>query len=251
MPPVSNTASGSDVQAYIGSLARAVLVVFAAFLCAFALVGLGAPLLASTFGWQSGSMAHQVAASVLQFVGFGVGVAGYLALTDQWEIVRARVPSLRDLGYIAAGVVVIFVAAAAAGRLLSQFGVDVAQNQVVETGRRNPRYFLYMIPITILFVGPFEELVFRGAVQGTLRKAYRPMAAVVIASGMFGVVHWIALTGGGSRVSYVLVAGVLGLVLGYAYEKTANLVVPSVIHGLYNAVLFGIQYAASTGLMPA
>ena len=251
MPPATNTASGPDIQDYVGSLARAVLVVFAAFLCAFAVVGLGAPFLASTFGWSGDSITYRVAASILQFVGFGVGVAGYLAITDQWDIVRAHVPSLRDVGYIAAGVVTILVSAAVAGQLLSQFGVDVAQNQVVETGRQNPVYFLYMIPVTLLFVGPFEELVFRGAVQGTLRRTFRPMAAVVIASGLFGLVHVVALTGGGSQLSYVAVAAILGLVLGYAYEKTANLVVPAVIHGLYNAVLFGVQYAAMTGLMPS
>ena len=251
MSSAPTAASDTDLQARIGSLTRAVLVVFLAFLCAFAVVGLATPVLASTFGWSTDSMAYRVAASILQFVGFGVAVVGYLAITDQWGIVRAHVPSLRDVGYIVAGVVTILVAAAVAGQILARFGVNVAQNQVVETGQRNPRYFLYMIPVTLLFVGPFEELVFRGAVQGTLRRAYRPMVAVVIASGLFGLVHLVALTGGGSQLSYVAVAAVLGLILGYAYEKTANLVVPAVIHGLYNAVLFGSQYAAATGLLPS
>ena len=242
-----SNARGADWQARLSSLAWAVFVIFAAFLCAFAVVGLGAPFLASAFGWGSESMAYRVATSVLQFVGFGVGVAGYLAITDQWNILRAHVPSLRDVGYIVGGVVSILALAALVGQLLAQFGVDVAQNQVVETGRQNPRYFLYMIPVTLLFVGPFEELVFRGAVQGTLRRAFRPMVAVGIASGLFGLVHLVALTGGGSQLTYVAVAAVLGLILGYAYEKTANLVVPAVVHGLYNAVLFAVQYVSLTG----
>ena len=244
----STAARGAGWQARLSSLAWAGFVIFAAFLCAFAVVGLGAPLLASAFGWESQSMAYRVTASVLQFVGFGIGVAGYLTITDQWDILRAHVPSVRDLAYIVGGVVAILALAALVGQLLSQFGVDVAQNQVVETGQQNPRYFLYMIPVTLLFVGPFEELVFRGAVQGTLRRAFRPMVAVAIASGLFGLVHLVALTGGGSQLTYVAVAAVLGLILGYAYEKTANLVVPAVVHGLYNAVLFAVQYASLTGL---
>ena len=251
MSSASNAAPRSDIQARIGSLARAVLVIFAAFLCAVAIVGLVAPLLASAFGWSTDSMLYGVVQSVLQFVGFGIAVAGYLAITDQWGIVRAHVPSLRDVGYIVAGVVAILATAAVVNQLLAQFGVNVAENQVVAMGQRNPVYFLYMIPVTILFVGPFEELVFRGAVQGTLRRAFRPMVAVVIASGLFGLVHFVALTGGGSRLTYVAVAAALGLILGYAYEKTANLVVPAVIHGLYNAVLFGAQYAAMTGMLPS
>ncbi len=251
MSSASNTARHADLQARLGSLARAVLVIFVAFLCAFAVVGLLASPLASALGWGTDSTLYGVVTSVLQFVGFGIGVAGYLAITDQWDIVRAHVPSLRDIGYIVAGVVFILVAARLMSMLLTAFSVDVAENQVVETGRRNPVYFLYMIPVTILFVGPFEELVFRGAVQGTLRRAFRPMVAVVIASTLFGLVHLVALVGGGSQLSYVAVAAVLGLVLGYVYEKTANLVVPAVIHGLYNAVLFGLQYAATTGALPS
>jgi hypothetical protein len=106
-----------------------------------------------------------------------------------------------------------------------------------------------MIPVAILLVGPFEELVFRGGVQGILRRTWGPGVAIVVASVLFGLVHWIALTGaGGSRVPYVTVAATLGLVLGYLYERSRNLVVPAVVHGLYNTVLFGAQYLSATGM---
>jgi membrane protease YdiL (CAAX protease family) len=36
---------------------------------------------------------------------------------------------------------------------------------------------------------------------------------------------------------------VLSLILGATYEDTDNLVVPSVIHGGYNALIFGSMYA--------
>ncbi|MFB6194938.1 MAG: lysostaphin resistance A-like protein, partial [Haloplanus sp.] len=167
-----------------------------------------------------------------------------------WDLLQVKMPSLRQVGLVAVGVVVLVFAQVAIARLLTALGVRVAQNQVVATGQQDPRYFLYMIPVAILLVGPFEELVFRGGVQGILRRTWGPSVAIVVASVLFGLLHWFALTGSGAvaKVPYVTVAAMLGLVLGYLYERSRNLVVPAVVHGLYNTVLFGAQYLAATGL---
>lgn len=233
------------------SLARAIFVILAAFLSASLAVIVGTDLLVAVGVFARGDVGLQVAGTVLQLAGFGVAVAGYFAIGHHWDVLRLRAPTLRDVGWTVAGVVAILVGAAAVGQLLARLGVNVAQNQVMTVGRENPEFFLYMIPVSLLLVGPFEELVFRGAVQGFLRRTFGVALAVVIASALFGVVHWLALTGGGSRLSYVAVAATLGLILGYVYERTENLVVPSVVHGVYNSVLFGVQYAAVTGLLPA
>ena len=230
-------------------LFKGVLLIVAAFLCATAVVGLGANALVSAGVVARDTLEFRVVAAVLQFVGFGVGVGGYLAITRDWDLVQLRVPTVRTLGLIAVGVVALVLAQLAIARLLTVLGIQVAQNQVVVTGQQDPRYFLYMIPVAILLVGPFEELVFRGGVQGILRRTWGPGVAIVVASVLFGLVHWIALTGGGgSRVPYVTVAATLGLVLGYLYERSRNLVVPAVVHGLYNTVLFGAQYLSATGM---
>jgi len=230
-------------------LLRGVFLIAGAFLCAIAVVGLGANVLVAAGVVARDTLEFRVVASVLQFVGFGVAVAGYLAVTRDWELIRLRTPTLRSLGLIAIGVVGLVLAQLAIARVLTVLGISVAQNQVVVTGQQDPRYFLYMIPVAILLVGPFEELVFRGGVQGILRRTWGPSVAIVVASVLFGLVHWVALTGGsGSRVPYVTVAATLGLVLGYLYERSRNLVVPAAVHGLYNTVLFGAQYVTATGM---
>ncbi|MFB6156299.1 MAG: lysostaphin resistance A-like protein [Haloferacaceae archaeon] len=230
-------------------LIQSIIVVLVAFLGAVVLAALGASLLGA-LGVARESMAGRVGLTVLQFAGFGVGLAGVLHVGDDWAVVtdHVRVPTLRDAGYAVAGLVAVLGAAAAVGQLLSALGIDVAQNQVIAIGRENPRFFLYMIPVSLLLVGPMEELLFRGTVQGLLRRAWGPAAAVVVASALFGLVHWVALTGAGSRVSYVAVAAALGLVLGAVYELTDNVVVPAAVHGVYNAVLFAVQYAVVTGV---
>jgi hypothetical protein len=230
-------------------LLRSLLLIVVAFLCAAAIARPGADALVAAGVVTADGLEYRVAAAVFQFVGFGVAVGGYLAVTRDWALVDLRRPTLRHVGLIVVGVVALLLAQVGLARLLTSLGVQVAQNQVIATGRRDPRYFLYMIPVAVLLVGPFEELVFRGGVQGILRRTWGPGVAVVVASVLFGVVHWIALTGGGgTRVPYVVVAATLGLVLGYLYERSRNLVVPAVVHGVYNAVLFGLQYASATGL---
>jgi len=230
-------------------LFKGVLLIVGAFLCAAAVVGLGANGLVSAGVVARDTLEFRVVAAVLQFLGFGVGVGGYLLVTRDWDLVEVRVPTLRTVGLVAVGVVALLLAQIAIARLLTVLGISVAQNQVVVTGQQDPRYFLYMIPVAIFLVGPFEELVFRGGVQGILRRTWGPSVAIVVASVLFGLVHWIALTGGGgSRIPYVTVAATLGLVLGYLYERSRNLVVPAVVHGLYNTVLFGAQYLSATGM---
>jgi|AntDeeMetageno50_2_1112565.scaffolds.fasta_scaffold01293_6 membrane protease YdiL (CAAX protease family) len=189
-----------------------------------------------------------VVRTVAQFIGFGIAVAAYLSLADAWSVLRARAIDLRGVGWIAAGVVTLLIVSTGVGAVLSQFGIVPATNQVIAMGQENPVVFLYMIPITLLFVAPFEELVFRGAAQGLLRRAFGPAIAVAVASALFGAVHLIALIGGGTgQLAYVAVAALLGVVLGGLYEHTNNLLVPIVVHGLYNATLFAIQWVNATG----
>lgn len=250
MPAVYSGERGST-RARLVSLGKGLLVVVLAFLGALVLASLARRGLLSA-GVGEATTAHRVLVSVAQFLGFGLGVAGYLGATDDWSLVtdRVRRPTARDAGYLVVGIVVLLVAANVVGRLLAQFGIEVAQNSVILAGQDDPTFFLWMVPVSILLVGPFEELVFRGGLQGLLRRTWGPTPAVVLASAGFGAVHLPALIGGqqGALV-YVLVAAALGVVLGVAYERTGNLLVPAGAHGLYNATLFSVQYAAATGLV--
>jgi membrane protease YdiL (CAAX protease family) len=185
---------------------------------------------------------------VLQGVGFGIAVAVYMALTRDLDLLKYRLPTLRDLGWAAGGLVALFVGYLAIAVVVSQLGVDTAENAIVEQGRENPELVLYLIPLAIFVVGPSEELLFRGAIQGVLRRAYAPIPAIVIASALFGVAHVFALSGSGAGVLvYIAVTFVLGCILGYVYERTANLVVPALIHGVYNAILFSLLFVQVSG----
>ncbi|ESS05658.1 MAG: putative metal-dependent membrane protease [uncultured archaeon A07HB70] len=233
------------------ALGKGVLIVVVAFLGALVIAGVTRSLLLGV-GIGEDATTHKIVVSAGQFLGFGLGVAGFLAATDDRTLVtdRLRRPTLRDAGYLLAGTVVLLVAANALGGLFARLGIEVAQNSVILAGRDDPTFFLWMVPVSILLVGPFEELVFRGGLQGLLRRSWGPAPAIVLASAGFGAVHLPALIGGQQgAIVYVAVAAALGLVLGAAYERTGNLLVPAGAHGLYNAALFSFQYAVATGLV--
>jgi membrane protease YdiL (CAAX protease family) len=192
---------------------------------------------------------------VIITIGVGLGGVGLLYLRVRPELLAIRVPSLRD--WLAAlvgtgmmfGVVIPGAMAVAAVQLA--IGVEAAQNNVAVLAEQDATVLLVLIPLAFLVIGPGEELLYRGAVQGRLREAFGAPAAIGVASLLFAAIHFVAL--GGPASGRFLTIGLLFLpaaVLGAAYEYSGNLVVPALMHGAYNAVLFGLLYLFMTMDVP-
>lgn len=246
MDPVDSPGERS-LAAVAFRLAQGIGVVLAAFVFAVVVASAGAGALVSAGLVRPETVPYQVAVTVFQFVGFSVAIAGYLLVADDGELIGYGVPTRFGWGLVAVGVVGLLAAQFGLSYLLTQLGIQVGENQVILLGREDPRFFLYMIAVSILLVGPIEELLFRGVVQGLLRRALSAWPAILLASGLFGLVHVWAVQGAtGQQLVYAVVAAALGLVLGYLYERTGNVVVPGIAHGVYNAVLFAIQYVVAT-----
>jgi|AntRauTorcE11898_2_1112593.scaffolds.fasta_scaffold08631_2 membrane protease YdiL (CAAX protease family) len=187
--------------------------------------------------------APYLVSAALQFVGFLLIGVGYLLWADDRALVNVRLPTLRDVGLVLGGFGAIFVANIGLSYLIRVLGLETAENSVITAGRSNPEVFLLMVPISLLLVGPGEELLFRGIVQGLFKRAYGPLPAILIASALFGVVHYLALSGSG-KIVYVAVAAILGLVLGTVYELSDNIAVPALAHGVWNSYLFLGQWVS-------
>lgn len=184
---------------------------------------------------------------LLQGVTFGGLAVLYLRFRDLgFDFVPLTMPDRRDVAVTIVGIVTLLGLLVVASTIISSLGLQSAQNQIVTIGQQNPAVFLLLVPLSFLVVGPGEELLYRGLVQGTLRETLHPARAIVLASALFASIHLFSLTGEGKLV-YVGIAFVLALVLGASYEYTDNLAVPAVIHGAYNAVQFGSAYLTATG----
>ncbi|WP_256686245.1 CPBP family intramembrane glutamic endopeptidase [Halococcus qingdaonensis] len=153
------------------------------------------------------------------------------------------VPSLRDVVTALSGYALALIAQFVGSILLTVVGVQPAENQIGQIAAQNPELLLLLIPASFIIIGPGEELLFRGIVQGRLRESFGPVPGVVLASAVFAAIHFQSLTGGvGGRLATITVLFLPSLVFGAAYEVSDNLVVPAFIHGAYNATLFTLLY---------
>ena len=80
-----------------------------------------------------------------------------------------------------------------------------------------------------LLAGVGDELLFRGAIQGWLMAKTDPVTAVIAASVLFGLVHYVSFT-------YFLVATGLGFILGAAYLLSESLALVMIWHALYDMI---------------
>jgi len=100
-----------------------------------------------------------------------------------------------------------------------------------------------MVPAMLLAVGPAEEYLFRGVVQGYLRQSFSAWGAVGWSALLFAVVHLPnLLSNPEAGIVSVPVWLTIGVVLGWLYERTAALLVPVLVHGLYNAAVITLLF---------
>ena len=113
---------------------------------------------------------------------------------------------------------------------LQQFWPDLAPQDSVkiflESGHWGTR--LIMAGAAVVVAPLVEETVFRGFVYGVLKRFAEPFFAAIISSALFALAHFHL----GSAVPlFVLALGFTG-----AYERTGSLMVPMLMHALFNGI---------------
>lgn len=247
---MEQSADDSLFGARVQHIGEAIVVIVVAYICASVAISLLDPLVSSLAETVEGTNVTVVARTVIQFVVMTGVVAWYVRFVDTDELLAVRQPDRSAVALIVGGTVLLLVCQYLINQLLQWANFAPGANQAVLAGAGDPTYFLLMIPVSLLIVGPAEEILFRGAVQGRLRQSWGVWPAIVVATVLFGLIHIPAISGGfGAQLSYALLVGVLGLLLGYLYEYTRNIVVPSLIHGAYNGTLFGLLYLGEIGVI--
>lgn len=222
-------------------LASALFVVLFALLVASAVTAPAAALVVRVGLVAEGGNALQLFQTVVQFGAFLLAVLAYLAFTDEWGLLRISRPSRFHVALAVAVAVLLLALQYAALFGLQQVGITAGQNQAVVPGGDPVTYYVAMIVVSLLVVGPVEELLFRGVVQGGIRQAFDAVPAILIASVVFGLIHLPAVEGSmAAQWAYVGIAVGLGCVLGLLYERTDNVLIPGFAHGLYNAMIYGV-----------
>jgi membrane protease YdiL (CAAX protease family) len=207
---------------------------------------------------------------IFQFAGFVLFGLGYLrwrgldreAITQYFGV---GVPSLKEIGLIlvtwvvmiiVAGIVAQVVMIAATELFGSGAAEEPAENPVSGLVAENPEIVPAMVLFMFLVVGPAEEFLFRGVIQGRLRERLSAVPAIVIASAVFASAHVLALWGQ-DPVAIAMTVTILfvpSLGFGAIYEYTGNIVVPALLHGFHNSVvvtvvLLGAQASAQESVI--
>ncbi len=188
---------------------------------------------------------HRVGAALAKIVGHRAWLP-----TRRFRI-PVHVPSVRDLLLVVGGYVAAFVLIGTVGYAISIAGVEGASNTSAEVGLENPALLLWLVPGSILLIGPGEEILFRGVVQGRFRERFGPGTAIALASLVFASIHYTALSGAASA-RFVTIGLLLipAVIFGVIYEISENIVVPALVHGLYNATLFSLLYVTTLVAAP-
>lgn len=108
------------------------------------------------------------------------------------------------------------------------------------------------IAIAVIIAPLTEEVIFRALLQGTLFRLYRSRwLAIVVSAAIFALLH-LAIRGNVpagefslAQMETIVPLFFLGLVLGYAYEKSRSLYRPICIHMGFNALSLLILWLES------
>lgn len=83
------------------------------------------------------------------------------------------------------------------------------------------------IALVAALAGLGEELLFRGVLQAGLSEWLGPAGGLLLASLLFGLAHCIT-------PAYLVLATLMGLYMGLLYQWSGNLLLPVLVHALYD-----------------
>lgn len=116
------------------------------------------------------------------------------------------------------------------GRLVYGSDFQMPKNESLEMLASVPIFLKIIVIFSAALVVPiFEEFLFRGLIQSTLRThLHSPWLGILLTSLVFVVMH-------GHRAHWLPLMG-LSVCMGYAYEKSGSILRPICIHVIFNSV---------------
>ena len=194
--------------------------------------------------WLISRLKHVTPSDSTQFIlqtisldWLGLVLIGLMLARRGWDWGKAFGLTTRGLGRILALGGVAFVAVMpffwfysmlyALG--LRWFGVDPTLQQVALTitGQESLGVRIYLIFVAVMMAPLFEEMLFRGIILPALAKRIGVGHAIILVALLFALVHL--------HLPALLPLMVMSIAFSLAYLYSGNLLVPIVMHGLFNA----------------
>ena len=170
----------------------------------------------------------------LQAIGYGVAILAVCLLANRFGVTPKSLGLRRHQGPPAAALALagwiacypFLVLAALINQAMVPTDSEILQDYLKrflseEGATSNP--IVWLCIVVVLPVA--EEIIFRGALFGGLRRLMPPWVAMVLAGLLFGLMH---------DGATVLPVATLGILLAWTYEQTGSLKTACLLHGLHN-----------------
>lgn len=145
------------------------------------------------------------------------------AFRFEWNGIAAFLRAVIGYGLLLYGV------SALIDYLLSSAGIALPPQFILDTESLTIHGIGGMLLFGVIGAPFVEELFFRGYLL-TILQGRGNLFALIVSSLIFGLIHL--------QPAYMLYLSVTGFVLGFAYLRTRNLLVPMTIHALNNFIAF-------------
>jgi uncharacterized protein len=155
--------------------------------------------------------------------------------------VPRRPPRAGDLGLgVGVGIGAFATLVLVLGTAMRLLGdVEPPRQQALDDAAAGGVDALLAVVLAVLLAPILEEVVFRGALHGALRDRVGVWPAAALSSGVFALIHLEIVA---SSPPFLVQLFVLGLVFVWLYERTGNLVAPTVAHLVFNAISISLVY---------
>ena len=112
--------------------------------------------------------------------------------------------------------------------VLLAFGITPEEQDILSMirGAKNPLVRGYLLTLAIAIAPVFEETYFRGFMYPALKRRLGTVGGLAVVSLLFASVHF--------NLNAFAPILVLGVMLGLAYEVTGTILVPIIVHTLFN-----------------
>ncbi|MGQ3684159.1 MAG: lysostaphin resistance A-like protein [Candidatus Loosdrechtia sp.] len=147
-----------------------------------------------------------------------------LSLVNAWENIRQGIKA-----YLIT-IPFILIAGYLVNLIASYYGAEPEIQEVVKwvLEEKSPFILISLVFFGIVIAPVIEEVLFRGFLQPALRNTFGSRYAILTTAFLFATVHM--------DLFAFLQIFILGILLGYVYEKTQTLIAPIVVHILHNSL---------------
>lgn len=165
-------------------------------------------------------------------IGATLAVVRAFDISNPSEWMGIRQPDRWEWGYVPLGLVLAFVWLLGALILIQNvLGLERTTVTTLSEGVRYSR-----LVTLLLLVGPAEEVIFHGVIQRSLEEVVDLWQAILIGGLLFGVAHLDPAAMGSGDLLFYAAQGGFGVIVGWIYARTNNLVIPALVHGLFVAI---------------